>query len=88
MKNIFFNSWDKLILLLIILGVILYLYSILGPNSGRILKSNSNQINVQSPTPTIVNSNQPTEIPTVNPTPIPTIIKSIQRINGGEGFDN
>lgn len=82
MNNFSFNSWDKLILLLIVLGIILYLHSILTTKGANILKAQTPAANTQ----TIAT---PTQTPTLAPqTPTPTIIKSIRGINGGEGFDN
>jgi hypothetical protein len=85
-NKLYLKSWDKLILVLIFLGVVFYLNSLFGKGSGTSVSNGT----AQNPA-TSVTTTPNTQFQAQPLTPTPTIVNSIQRIRGGtegEGFDN
>lgn len=86
MNKLYLKPWDKLILVLIFLGVVFYLNSLFGKGPGATVSNSA----TQNPA-TSVTTTPNTQFQTQPSTPTPTIVNSIQRIRGGaegEGFDN
>ncbi len=88
MRNIYLSSWDKLILLLIFLGIVFYINSVISSQKKNVSISStpspttSTVYQTPAPAQAQTQTQPPTQTITPLPTPIPTTY-SIPGIRGG-----